>query len=76
MIFEKWPFEKEVVVTSHIFLIICSFWVVRAQNNKLLIFINVCLHVVDGVGRLLFAKTISNPPVYFAQPKIELKGLH
>ena len=75
MIFEKWPFEKE-VVTSHIFLIICSFWVAHAQNNKLLIFIDLYLHVVNGVGRLLFAKTISNPSVYFAQPKIELKGLH
>ena len=58
-------------------LMFCSYCVFRAQKNKLLIFINVNLHIVDRIGPLAVCENcISNPTVYFAQSKIELEGLH
>ena len=56
---------------------IYSFWVVCAQKNKLSIFMNVNLQVGNGVGPLSVCENcILNPSVYFAQPEIELEGLH
>ena len=41
------------------------------------IFINVNLHVVNGVDPLSACEDcISNPSISFAQPKIELEGLN
>ena len=77
MISEKWPFERRRAAKSHIFFISCSFWVVRAQKNKLPILINAHLHIVIGVDHLsACANCISNPLTSFAQPKVELEGLN
>ena len=49
----------------------------RAQKYNLSIFINVNLHVVNGVGPLsACANSISNPALSFALSKTELGGLN
>ena len=47
------------------------------QKNKSVIFINVNLYVVIGVDPLSArANCFSNPPLSFAQAKVELEGLN
>ena len=67
--------EKRGCHVTH-FLIFSSFWVVRAQKNKLSIFMGVNLHAGDEVGPLSgSANSISKPTISFAQFKIELEWL-
>ena len=58
------------------FFIFRSFWVVHTQKNKLLIFLNVNLHVGNEVPLSACTNCISKPTTSFAQPKIELEGLN
>ena len=68
--------EKKGRHVTH-FLIFVSFWVGRVPKNKLSIFINVNLHVVNGVCPLsAFANCISNPTISFSQHLNELEGLN
>ena len=48
----------------------------RVLKDKLSIFININLYVVDGVGPLSACiNCTSNPTISFAQPKIKLEGM-
>ena len=68
MIFEMWPFDRKKAAKSHIFLFSAHSGLFMHRKINCL---NVNLQVVNEVGPLsACANCISNPTLYFAQPKL------